>query len=101
MLHKQTPRLISVSIALSDSLTLFIAVAGLLVSLASTFFIPFGRWVARRWQKIRYVEREMRLQAEADLLESQKAQAILEVQLRHCEGELHGTEFDGGAGEQP
>ena len=59
--------------------------------------IPVARVAGARWRKVRNAERAGRLEAEAALLASQKREAILEVKLKYCEGELEAKPaYDGG-----
>ena len=53
-----------------------------------TVIMSVARTAGARWRRVRDAERAGRLQVEAELLASQKREAILEVKLKYCEGEL-------------
>lgn len=72
-----------------------IALAGVFLTFLGLVVIPFGKWVAGRWRELRQEEREGRKRAEAELLEERKRNALLEVKLDYCEGELRATKWGG------
>ncbi len=72
----------------TDLLLALVAVLGVVSTVTTAVLIPFGRWVAGRWRKVRWAERDLRERAEATLFDLQKEMAICEVKLKYCEGEL-------------